>query len=155
MNDVYIGANLGEICLLWSGAHANWIGCCPTAFKDASQLQTTPDNTSQCCKKSGKCMLPFIFPSDEAEENIGQKNSPDLPADRILIVSHEVEKLKRLLDFLEKYFYRPANQSVRSEWSSNAVPRLKRSWSFFAVRRSCWILFFPPERFLWRSTTKA
>ena len=65
---------------------------------------------------------------------------------------------------LERLYYRGRCFNRKSQkWTVSKIqnltiglrsPQLKRSWSFFAVRRNCWIPFFPPGQSVRHSTTK-
>ncbi len=75
------------------------------AFNEACQQEEDPQNGTHKRKKPAGRMLPFVVPCLEAQKQVGQQGSPDLPAHGVLVIAEEIRQVKRLLDFLEEHVY--------------------------------------------------
>ena len=100
------------ICLFGRSADPSW----PTpshsiaALNNACQVEEVQEDSADERVKPAERVLPMFFPRNEPEQKTGEQSRPNLPADGIFIVFHEIRQLQGLLDFLEKDFDSPASR---------------------------------------------
>lgn len=101
--------------LRWKIPECELVGCfraapygCPfsafpdgvAAFDDAFHLEVVPQDGAHKREDPSERMLPFAVPCHEAQQQVRQQCSPDLPAHGVLVIAEEIRQLKRLLDFI-------------------------------------------------------
>jgi hypothetical protein len=97
-----------QIGLLRGGTEtAGWFGC-PIAIEQFSQMPAAPQNGSDNGEQSGKAVLPGMREGQIADQQVSQQSGPDLPLNRIGIMTKKVGQLNGLLDLLEKHFDIPS-----------------------------------------------
>ena len=78
------------------------------AFNEACQQEEVPQNGAHKREEPSERMLPFAVPCHEAQQQVRQQCSPDLPAHGVLVMAEEIRQLEGLLDFLEEHLHTPA-----------------------------------------------
>ena len=78
------------------------------AFNEACQQEEVPQNGTHKRKEPAEWMPPFAVPCHEAQQQVRQQCSPDLPAHGVPVMAEEIRQLEGLLDFLEEHLHTPA-----------------------------------------------
>ena len=78
------------------------------AFNEACQQEDVPQNGTRKRKEPAEWMPPFAVSCHEAQQQVRQQCSPDLPAHGVLVMAEEIRQLEGLLDLLEEHLHTPA-----------------------------------------------
>ena len=103
-----------QICLRWHPQQFRHAACCPTVFEQRQNIAAVPEQGAQEGEQTDEDVGPLTAPSQEAQQDIDQERSPDLPLDRVFVVTGEIAEFEGLLDLFEKGFDAPAALSHTS-----------------------------------------
>ena len=101
-------SEIRQISLLGCAEEVSAATGCPIAFEQAGQIKFLPQGRTDQREEPGEAVAPLAETSAEAQQQINQQGSPDLPTDGVGVVAEEVGQLQRLLEFLEEDFDAPA-----------------------------------------------
>ena len=71
-------------------------------------MAAVPEQGAQEGEQTGETVGPLTAPSQKAQQDMDQQRSPDLPLDRVFVVTGEIAKSEGLLDVFEEGFNAPA-----------------------------------------------